>query len=94
MTGLKMSVRDQRGGTSLSDSGLHDVFSMSPLSNLSEFSLKRLGVIARAPGSSALRDISRSSRVSVGSFQRSLKKVSKSIGGMRLQTELPFPIAQ
>ena len=75
-----MSIRDQRVGTSHSDSGLHDVTSMSPLSNLSEFSLKRLGVIARAPGSSALRDISRSSRVSVGSFQRKLKLPSNSVG--------------
>ena len=45
---------------------------MSPLSNTSEFSPRRLDVIARTSGPSAKRDIARSSRVSVGSFQRSL----------------------
>ena len=32
--GEEISLRDQREGTSLSDSGLHEVFSMSPLSKL------------------------------------------------------------
>ena len=45
---------------------------MSPLSNTSEFSLRRLEAIASASGLSAGRDIAWSSRVSVGSFQRSL----------------------
>ena len=45
---------------------------MSPLSNTSEFSLRGLEAIASASGLSAGRDIAWSSRVSVGSFQRSL----------------------
>ena len=53
-----MSVRDQRVGTSHSDSGLHDVFSMSPLSNLSELSLKRLESVANDSGLNAVKDTS------------------------------------
>ena len=46
---------------------------MSPLSNTSEFSLRGLEAIASASGLSAGRDIAWSSRVSVGSFQRSFR---------------------
>ena len=50
--------------------------STSPLSNTSEFSLRRLESVANDSGLSAERDIAWSSRVSVGSFQRSLRETS------------------
>ena len=45
----------------------------SPLSNLSEFSLKRLESVANDSGLNAVKDTSWRCRVSVGSFQRKLK---------------------
>ena len=64
--------RSERGNKPLR-LGVTLELSTSPLSNTSEFSLRGLESVANDSGLSAGRDIAWSSRVSVGSFQRSLR---------------------